>query len=477
MASTGDSVAPGTADEIPSKHLPPVQYADLPEPVPLKKLVGASVILLASAIGSGEYVLWPYITSQVGLAAMWAAVIGILTQYFLNMEIERYTLATGETAVTGFTRIWKPWGILFVFMTLIPWVWPGWSTGAATVLTFLTGGGSTAAISILGLVAIGIALTASPVVYQFVERVQMVLISLIVVFIIIAVLFGTTGQAWGAFFGGFAHFGQFPDGIGTATMLGALAFAGAGGALNLTQSNWIRDKGMGMGARIPRIVSPVTGEEEAKPSVGYFFPQDEKNMARWREWWRVANLEQFITFFIIGGATIVVFSVLTFSTVPVGSVAAKSFEFIRAEGLALQDAVAPWFGIAFWCTGIIVLFSTELAVLDMVGRVTADVLKINYLPDNHFWSESKIYFSVIWLEIIFGAIILLAGIQQPVVLLIIASALNGIVMFVYSALLIWLNRGILPKAIRVRGIRLLALIWSTLFFGYFSALLIGDMFS
>jgi hypothetical protein len=24
------------------------------------------------------------------------------------MEIERYTLATGETAVTGFSRFWKP---------------------------------------------------------------------------------------------------------------------------------------------------------------------------------------------------------------------------------------------------------------------------------------------------------------------------------------------------------------------------------
>ena len=28
------------------------------------------------------------------------------------MEIERYTLATGETAVAGFVRFWKPWGDL-----------------------------------------------------------------------------------------------------------------------------------------------------------------------------------------------------------------------------------------------------------------------------------------------------------------------------------------------------------------------------
>ena len=95
--------------ELPSKHLPAVETRDLPEPLPLKKVAGASVILLATAIGSGEFVLWPYITSQVGLVFIWAAVVGFLIQFFINMEVERYTLATGETAVTGFARFWKPW--------------------------------------------------------------------------------------------------------------------------------------------------------------------------------------------------------------------------------------------------------------------------------------------------------------------------------------------------------------------------------
>ena len=31
------------ATELPSKYLPPVEYRDLPEPVPLRKIVGASV--------------------------------------------------------------------------------------------------------------------------------------------------------------------------------------------------------------------------------------------------------------------------------------------------------------------------------------------------------------------------------------------------------------------------------------------------
>ena len=96
------------ASELPTKYLPGVEYRDLPEPLPLRKIVGASVVLLATALGSGELIIWPYITTQVGIGLLWLAFVGFSMQYFLNMEIERYTLATGETAVVGFTRFWKP---------------------------------------------------------------------------------------------------------------------------------------------------------------------------------------------------------------------------------------------------------------------------------------------------------------------------------------------------------------------------------
>jgi hypothetical protein len=48
------------------------------------------------------------------------------------------------------------------------------------------------------------------------------------------------------------------------------------------------------------IFSPITGEEEARPSLGYTFPINEENMRRWRGWWKVANLEQGILFYAIG---------------------------------------------------------------------------------------------------------------------------------------------------------------------------------
>ena len=79
-----------------------------------------------------------------------------------------------------------------------------------------------------------------------------------------------------------------------------------------------------------------------------------------------------------------------------------------------------------------------------------------------------------WAEILFGSAILLSGVTQPIILLVIASSLNGLVMFVYSVLLIRLNRGVLPREIGLKGGRLVAIIWAVIFYGVFSAILLYD---
>ena len=270
--------------ELPSHNLPAVETRDLPEPVPFRKVAGASVIILATAIGSGEFVLWPYITSQVGLVFMWAAIVGFLIQFFINMEVERYTLATGETALTGFAGCGSRGARCSSCWRLCQNFWPGWATGAATTLTFVFGGGDVVTITVLALISIGIALTASPVVYQTTEKAMGVMVVLIMAFVVIAVVMATRRRDWGDFATSFTE-PEIPVGgkdLTIALLLGALAFAGAGGANNLVQSNYIRDKNMGMGERIPHIVSPITGEEEADAAFGYTFTVNDENMRRWR---------------------------------------------------------------------------------------------------------------------------------------------------------------------------------------------------
>ena len=448
---------------IPSRGLPAIGSRDLPEPLPLRKLFGASVVILATATGSGEFVIWPYITTQIGIAFLWLAIVGFFVQYVMNMEIERYTLATGETAVTGFTRLWKPWGIFFVLGAILPNAFPGWASGGATLFTYLFGFGSVPVIASIVLVATALALTLSPVVYQALEKIQIVLVAVIIVFILVGVVVATELGAWASVVT------QMPGSIpavpgaiatlGAATFLGAIAFAGAGGANNLTQSNYIRDKGLGMGGLMPKVVSPITGEETAAPSLGYTFPVTEENMRRWRSWWSLANREHFITFFVIGCSLLIALSVLVWSTVGQRGIG-TDLEFINTEAQILGNQIGGWFQAFFLFAGMVVLFSTSIGIMDYVSRLSASELKISYFPGSQVITESRIYFTLAWVIAISGSLILLAGLGEPLVLLIISSSGAGVVMAFYLGLLILLNTRVLPDEIKLKGWRL-AVMWPT----------------
>ncbi len=475
-ATTGRATGQGDgefAPEPPSHHMPPMAYADMPEPLPFRKILGPSVILAGLGVGSGEYIIWPYISSIVGLGFLWAAVVGVTIQYFLNMEIERYTLATGETAVAGFSRFWKPWGILFCFFAVIPNVWPGWGTAGATTFTYIVGGDANV-ISIILLLSIGVALTASPVVYQTLEKAEFFKVGLTIVFLTIAVFAAIKASAWADLPDAVTNFGEIPsDKVAIATILAGLVFAGAGGVNNLVQSNWIRDKGFGMGAYVPKIVSPITGEDQAAPSTGTMMRQDDENIARFRAWFRLASKEQLVSFWLICVGSILIFSVLAYSTIFGENISDEAnFDFIEGEGNALKEVVAPWFGTLFWVFGSISLALVALGVVDYVSRLVADVVKTLYARDSERWTESRVYFLIVWSMVTIGTLVLLSGFDQPLVLLVLSACLNGMVMFIYSILLIRLNRRSLPAAIRVSGFRLGALAFAVCFYGFFASWLV-----
>jgi hypothetical protein len=255
--------------------------------------------------------------------------------------------------------------------------------------------------------------------------------------------------------------------LGFALLMGALAFAGAGGGQNLCQSNWIRDKRFGMGAYVPRIVSPVTGHPEAAPSTGFVFEPTEENLGRWRRWWKFANTEQLTTFVAISFLTILFTSLLAYATVFGQEGLASDISFLEAEGEALNTTVGGWFGTFFWIIGAFSLFAAALGIVDYTSRLGADVLKTAYLKGAN---ESKIYFGLVWGLVLIGVAVLLSGLDQPLVLLVIAAVTGGLMMFIYSALLLMVNRRTLPKEIRPGGLRVAALVWSFLLFGFLSVL-------
>jgi hypothetical protein len=458
-------------DRFPAKHLHAPVVRALPDPPAARwRMIGPGVIAAGVGLASGEFILYPYIASQVGLVFVWAALVGLLTQYFLNMEIERYTLATGETALTGFSRFWRHWGLVFALMTYFANLWPGWATSSATLVTYLWGGNVTW-ISIGMLLAIAAILTLAPVVYVALERAQMLKVAAVLLLVVVGGVFAITADAWSDLPQVATEASVPVAELGFAVLLGALAFAGGGGGQNLVQSNWIRDKRYGMGSYVPRIASPVTGQPEAAPSTGFIFEPDEENLARWRGWWRFANIEQLATFVLISFISIVFTSLLAYSTVFGRPDLPDDIGFLQVEGQQLAAAVGGWFGAFFWLIGAFALFAAALGIVDYTSRLAADVIKTSYAPRT---SESKLYFGLVWGLAIIGCGILLAGFNQPLVLIVISASVGGTMMFLYSALLILLNRRVLPRPIRIGAGRVAVLVWSFLLFGTLATLTIAS---
>jgi hypothetical protein len=470
MSTSGDD-GRAVVGRFPTKHLPSPEVHPLPEPPRSTwRIIGPGVIAAGVGLASGEFILYPYIASQVGLVFVWAALVGVVTQFFINMEIERYTLATGETALTGFSRFWRHWGLVFAIMTYFANLWPGWAISSATLVTYLWGG-EARWIAIGMLLAIALILTLAPVVYVALERAQMLKVAAVVVLLVVGALFAISAEAWSSLPQIVTNASVPVQELGFALLLGALAFAGAGGGQNLVQSNWIRDKGFGMGKYVPRIVSPITGEPEAAPSTGFIFEMTDENLGRWRRWWRFANREQLYTFVLITFVSIVFTSLLAYSTVFGLPDLPDDIAFLRVEGQQLSATVGDWFGAFFWFIGAFSLFAAAMGIVDYTSRLAADVLKTSYLKQA---KESAIYFALVWGLVLIGCAVLLAGFSQPIVLLVISASVGGTMMFIYSALLIVLNRKVLPEQIRITPGRTVVLGWAVLLFGTLAVLTIID---
>lgn len=488
------------SDVIPPGDLPPLRQRDLPQPVSLRRMIGPSIILAGLALGSGEYIIWPWITFKSGFVFFWACLLAVAMQYFLNLEIMRWTLATGETAMTGIIRLSRHLAGLFLMLNIIPWMIPAWSKGAGEIIgwllaepTFAANGTANPgpydlAIGIGGLLLCGLILTAGPVVYETVEKVQLLLVSLIMIVVVLLAAWLISGRpdALAAQASAVATLGApsfvplLDDDLTPIALLGALAFAGAGGTMNLCQSNYIRDKGYGMGSHVGRITSPITGQPEAISEVGYHFPHTPENMRRWAAWWRGACTEHFLSFFLTCLVCLVLLTLISYICFydPAGNrtldpAKYKQSLFIWAEAGRLSELIGPWARVAFLLMGVAILFTTEFGVLDASSRISTDIVKVSWLRDNPRWSEGRLYYTFLWAEIAFACTILVLE-RYSINLGALAffkftAALNGGVMFLYSMALVYMNRFRLPKDIRIPHWRLAILIVTVLFFGAFTA--------
>ncbi len=439
---------------------------DLHPPPSLNKLIGPSFILLGLGLGSGEIILWPLLTSIYGLGLVWGMVIGITIQFFINMEIERYALIYGESIFVGFKKLLRWLPIWFIFSTFISFGWPGIGLAGATAISHLFHLNNPEIIATIIFILIGFILSFGKSIYKTTESLQKILIIIGVPFIIILTLHlseskdllalaqGLIGQGNGYLF--------LPAGISLCTFLGALAYSGAGGNLNLAQSFYIRDKGYGMGKYADKITNIRSTKNISL--TGTTFPLTPQNLKNFKKWWRLINQEHLIIFWLLGLLTMLTLGLLAFVTTGESGNNQEGLNFLFNQASIISQRTFPLIGSIFLGLTGLMLLSTQLGVLDSTSRIISEN---THLLKKEPGNLSKTYFLALWLQIFFGIVVFSLGFNQPQQLIILGATLNAFAMFIYTGILLYLNNIKLPKPLRPHPIRNLILTSSFIFLGYF----------
>lgn len=460
-----------------------------PKPVKLKKLIGPSFIILALGLGSGEVILWPYLASNYGLGIAWGAILGITFQFFMNMEIERYTLVKGESVFVGIGRMFKKAPYWFILSTFIGFGLPGIIAASAKVFGHVIGFSEFKWIAIAFLLIIGFILSAGKTVYGLMEKITKTVILIGVPFIFILTIIISSQIGWLDLAKGLVGIGFdyhfIPVGIGLATFLAAFAYSGAGGNLNLTQSIYIKEKGYGMGKYAQKIAGLFAskGKEQKIKLSGEDFELNDENISRYKKWWRSINLEHLIVFWFIGSLSMLFLMLLAYSTTFGLAGNEEGINFVISEGTTIGRRLWPIVGTLFLFVVTLMLFQTQLGVMDSTSRIMAENFAIKKLGMTNASSSSssskginlsKIYYSFVWAQIAFGIILFLFNIYEPKTLIVLGAVINAFAMFVHVGLVTWLNHKILPKIFRPGIIRKFIIFIIFAFFGFFSLLVLLD---
>ncbi len=449
---------------------------ELPEPITLKQSIGPSFILLGLALGSGELIMWPYLVSQYGLGIIWGGLVGITFQYFLNTEIMRYTLAWGESVFVG----WRRWGRLipawFVFSTVIPWALPGFVSASASMLNHVFPFLPIRPTAVVLILLTGIIISSGKTLYQTMSHVQTTLLAVGVPFVAILTLFMARGTDWSALLQGLVGIGEgyrfLPEGIALGAFLGAFAYSGGGGNLNLSQSYYIKEKGMGMGKYGTGIKTLLAGADSHRID-GALFSLTGANLSRWARWWRLVQTEHLLVFWGVGLLTILFLAVLSMATAH-GVSSPGGLSFFYQEASMIGNATSPWVGSLFVVVGALMLFTTQLGVLESASRIIAENILLLRYRHNEEVQASRMFYLVLWLELSFSAIFLFFGFSEPRLVLTLGAILNAAAMMVAFVLIFFLNRR-LPVSLRPSWARQLILLVAAAFFVYFLIKIIGGL--
>ena len=327
-------------------------------------------------------------------------------------------------------------------------------------------------VGIILLLILGGLFSLGHIVYKTQEKIQKAIILIGIPFVFLITLYFAKSPDWTALSKGIFGLGEgfwfLPAGLPVATFLGALAYAGAGGNLNLAQSLYVKEKGYGMAKYAGHITNILSGKKEDVRLEGATFESNSENVRQFKTWWKRINLEHAIVFWITGAFTMILLSLLAYATVYKDPGVETSINFVIREGGVIASRTFPFLGTFFLLMAAVMLFGTQFSVYGSNARISSENLVI--IDKNKFTTDKlpKFFYGFLWLQIFAGIIIFALGFTEPLALVVTGAVLNAISMFIYSGLILWTNMTLLEKPLRPSLFRVIAVGCAFLFYGGFS---------
>lgn len=86
--------------------------------------LGPGLVIAASIVGSGELIATTKTGAQAGISLLWLIILGCLIKVFVQIELGRYSICSGETTLTALNRVpgklgpanWIVWFWFFMMM-------------------------------------------------------------------------------------------------------------------------------------------------------------------------------------------------------------------------------------------------------------------------------------------------------------------------------------------------------------------------
>ncbi|MHA6628040.1 Nramp family divalent metal transporter [Pseudonocardia sichuanensis] len=381
------------------------------------RYLGPGLVLSAAIVGAGELVATTTLGAEVGFVILWLVIVSTLVKVAVQIELARWTISTGQPALTGYNKVPPAVGrigwinVLWVVLALSKVLQTGGIVGSVAVafsILLPIGGDPLGFTSVLVWTLVVVAGTVAALYSNRYALIERVAVGLVVIFSLVTVVI-----AVGLPFTPFAY--------GADDLLGGLTFSIPVGALGAAVAMF----GL-TGVSVDEITS-------------YPYWCIEKGYARWvgpndgsadwerraKGWIRVMYKDALLSW-VVYTVTTMAFFVMGAAVLHPQGIVPEGNEMITTLSRLYTDTLGDWASILFLVGAIAVLGSTLWAATPAWSRMYANLLSLAGVFD---WNDPVartrwVRVFTVALPVVWGVVYLF--VQSPVIMILVGGVMSGV---------------------------------------------------